>query len=892
MTTPETVCWKCQSLKDPSERFCGKCGNQIRQINSIIIQGQYQLVKSLGGGTYGKVYLALDKNMSDRACALKVMHLDEGESIPEEYRDQCQKDPELRRRIIEHIRRAVTESFEKEADTLAHLDHPNIVRIYSKFTEGNRHYLVEEYVRGNTLRAILNTSGGALKQDQVIDLAVEILGALEFMHVQPEPVIHRDLKPENVMVNARGNTWDVKLVDFGIARLFKPAKPRDTAFGGTHGYAPPEQMANEKPRTDARSDLYSVGVLMHEALSGLDPTLNLYQFAPLRSVDPDLASAVAKAVEKDPARRFQGAREFAEKLREIQQKAIRAAAPRQITPFEFANATYSTKQDLAAALARNWSQAIERLASGEIGWWLRYTLGDKQAATAIEGLGKIEYPTHPIASVILFKTITLLNPQLQPRFRSQYDLTPPAIAKQCGEWPSDVLDILYEYRLLEWYGQTTGHQEYKGLDSLWRRYVEDFERMKRSVLRGGAPSTQVERVPYGKDILLLAAVVPEVVEGLRKRAFEAGAAAAFARASKWFALLGDPETAGPGRLLLMMSLSHDAERETKDSLKRKKNEARKALIAQRERDDLYSESSLESARLWRRTLLSICICDLLISVLASSGAWLSLIFTVSLGFWLLYKIGSLLHHRSNSYFVALAQARARDLMVKTLFRFLPARLQQLTGAQKLRVLEFTVYGSYLTCAVLLSTQVIPTPIRLAIDFVLLGCAFIFLPLWWLNDKIPQKYKAALLRFFGIGPSVRTYEINCVGYWTSSSLDRFPTVAGLYFVYACEIVHGTAPIKLLYIGEADNLRYDIRHSPEWDFWRADLDDGQDLSFALAALLAGQDDRSRVASALIHSVKPPCNVGFEERFSFPKTEVNMSGRWKFDVNRFTVYQGTAG
>lgn len=139
---------------------------------------------------------------------------------------------------------------------LAGLAHDRIVRIYDKFSESNRHFLVMEYVEGETLEEKLKAAGGRIDESATIDIVLQVLDALEYLHSRNPPVIYRDLKPSNVMISPDGR---VKVVDFGIARFFQTQAT--ATMVGTQGYAPPEQY---KGKAEARSD--SLRARRHHAL--------------------------------------------------------------------------------------------------------------------------------------------------------------------------------------------------------------------------------------------------------------------------------------------------------------------------------------------------------------------------------------------------------------------------------------------------------------------------------------------------------------------------------------------------------------------------------------------------------------------------------------------------
>jgi len=138
-----------------------------------------------------------------------------------------------------------------------------------------------EYVVGETLERKLQAAGGMLEGAAVVDVAIQALGALEYLHGLKPPIVYRDLKPSNVMITAEGR---VKLVDFGIARHFQPQIT--ATMIGTHGYAPPEQYSG---KVEARSDLYALGAMMHHLVTGRDPsTVAPFSFPPVAQLNPAL----------------------------------------------------------------------------------------------------------------------------------------------------------------------------------------------------------------------------------------------------------------------------------------------------------------------------------------------------------------------------------------------------------------------------------------------------------------------------------------------------------------------------------------------------------------------------------------------------------------------------
>jgi serine/threonine protein kinase len=264
---------------------------------NTVIGNRYRVSRLLGGGGMKMVYLAEDLRLAERPCALAEMV-------------DAISNPDLQQQAVV--------SFQREADMLAQLNHEHIPRIYDRFSEQNRHYLVMEYVAGQTLEEQLKAAGGKLPEDRVIEIALQVLDTLEYLHHREPPVIYRDLKPSNIMVAPDGQ---VKLIDFGIARHFQPLS--SATMVGTQGYAPPEQY---RGKVETRSDIYALGATMHHALSGRDPTTEPpFSFPVLRKFCPDLnpalADLVGEALSYDVERRIRGVDEMKRRLLAIKNGA-------------------------------------------------------------------------------------------------------------------------------------------------------------------------------------------------------------------------------------------------------------------------------------------------------------------------------------------------------------------------------------------------------------------------------------------------------------------------------------------------------------------------------------------------------------------------------------------
>ena len=255
-----------------------------------VVANRYRVVHSLGEGGMKAVYLAEDLRFKSRRCALAVM---------------------VDRFTSDAMRRHGVLSFQREADVLAQLDHPAIPRVSDRFSEQDHHYFVMDYVPGQTLEAKLRAAGGRLAQSEAIGVIRQICEALDYLHSRIPPVVYRDLKPSNIIVTPEGR---VKLVDFGIARHFV----KQGTSVGTIGYAAPEQYQGE---CEPSSDIYALGALLHQLLSGRDPARFPFDFPLLTTLlpgcDPTLEQLVDAALKRDRHERPRSARIFVTRLKEL-----------------------------------------------------------------------------------------------------------------------------------------------------------------------------------------------------------------------------------------------------------------------------------------------------------------------------------------------------------------------------------------------------------------------------------------------------------------------------------------------------------------------------------------------------------------------------------------------
>ena len=260
--------------------------------NETVVDGRYKILGRIGSGGMADVYLAQDTHLG-REVALKVLH----------------------RRFAQDAE--FVERFRREAKAAAGLQHPNVVGVYDRGEHDGTYYIAMEHLRGRTLKDIVNDEA-PLDQMRVIDLGIQILQAAGFAHKRG--VIHRDFKPHNVIVDDEGVP---KVTDFGIARAGASEMTETGSIMGTAQYLSPEQAQGHA--VTAASDLYSIGVMLYEMLTGRLPfggdsavSIALKHLSepppPMPGVEPNLAGVVMGALAKDPEARWQSAEDFAEAL--------------------------------------------------------------------------------------------------------------------------------------------------------------------------------------------------------------------------------------------------------------------------------------------------------------------------------------------------------------------------------------------------------------------------------------------------------------------------------------------------------------------------------------------------------------------------------------------------
>lgn len=265
-----------------------------------VLNHRYEIVRRIGGGGMGAVYLAKDRNLGEAPRAVKEMiesHLDDSQH-----------------------EKAIAD-FKRESLLLTELEHPSIPTVYDYFYDdaSERFYLVMKFIPGSDLASRLRgTSGGRIDELTATEWGVQVADVLHYLHTRPQPIIYRDLKPANLMIDSNLNR--IMLIDFGIARWVNKKEKGVTAVG-TMGYAPPELFGGH---ADPRVDIYSLGATLFHLTTGADPQDNpllIFDFTKNprpRQINPGLSSEMEKllmrAVEYKPEHRFQTGAEMREAL--------------------------------------------------------------------------------------------------------------------------------------------------------------------------------------------------------------------------------------------------------------------------------------------------------------------------------------------------------------------------------------------------------------------------------------------------------------------------------------------------------------------------------------------------------------------------------------------------
>lgn len=238
----------------------------MAEIGSVI-DGKYEILRKIGQGGMSVVYLAMDTHLNKQWAVKEIRKKGNG------------KDDVV-----------IVNSLLAEANMMKKLDHPSLPRIVDIIDNGETIFVVMDYIEGESLDKIL-LEYGPQPEELVIAWAKQLCDVLSYLHSQKPPIIYRDMKPANIMLKPEGN---IKIIDFGIAREYKEQSLADTTVLGTKGYAPPEQYSGQ---TDARSDIFALGMTMHHLLTGIDPRGG-EKYVPVRMWNPELSEGIEIIIDK------------------------------------------------------------------------------------------------------------------------------------------------------------------------------------------------------------------------------------------------------------------------------------------------------------------------------------------------------------------------------------------------------------------------------------------------------------------------------------------------------------------------------------------------------------------------------------------------------------------
>ena len=255
-----------------------------------VIKGRYKILDLIGTGGMSRVYLAMDRQLSNKQWAVKEV-------------DRSARDP---------AGRPIEQSLASEARLLSRLDHPSIVDIADIEVTDDFIYVIEDHVEGQTLAALVRQEGPQ-PETRVQGWMLQVCDALGYLHRQEPPIIYRDMKPSNIMLRPDGY---IKLIDLGVAREYRDGARRDTVAFGTTGYAAPEQYG--KAQSDARTDVYTIGATMWHLLAGEAPPVE-FPLPDVRTRNPDVGEGFAEVIiprccALDRAERYQSCEELAADL--------------------------------------------------------------------------------------------------------------------------------------------------------------------------------------------------------------------------------------------------------------------------------------------------------------------------------------------------------------------------------------------------------------------------------------------------------------------------------------------------------------------------------------------------------------------------------------------------
>ncbi len=303
-----TECWCqiCGSINQMGDARCLACGRSLKAtqplpaltseetLQSSLLLGRYRVQEQVGAGGFSAVYRALDTRDGSEV-AIKAVSL---------HGLNAQQKIEA------------TDAFNREIQFLSQPEHRSLPRLHEHFSEADCWYIVMDFIEGKSLEHYLEEGERRITLDEALDFALVLCDMLEYLHTHTPAIIFRDLKPSNVLLTPGGRVY---LIDFGIARRFVPGRKKDTLPFGSPGYAAPEQYG--RAQTTPRSDIYSLGAVLHQMLTYQHPELTPFHFAPAGKSNPivpkELEELISSMVELNAERRPESVEQVKDRLREI-----------------------------------------------------------------------------------------------------------------------------------------------------------------------------------------------------------------------------------------------------------------------------------------------------------------------------------------------------------------------------------------------------------------------------------------------------------------------------------------------------------------------------------------------------------------------------------------------
>ena len=302
----ERWCQVCGSINQIGDARCPACGRSLKatqplpaltseeKLQRSLLLGRYRVQEQVGAGGFSAVYRALDTRYGSEV-AIKAVSL---------HGLNAQQKIEA------------TDAFNREIQFLSQLEHRCLPRMHEHFSEADCWYIVMDFIEGKSLEHYLEDGERRITLDEALDFGLVLCDVLEYLHAHTPAIIFRDLKPSNILLTSGGRVY---LIDFGIARRFVPGRKKDTLPFGSPGYAAPEQYG--RAQTTPRSDIYSLGAVLHQMLTYQHPELTPFQFAPAGKSNPlvskELEELISSMVELDVERRPESVKQVKDRLREI-----------------------------------------------------------------------------------------------------------------------------------------------------------------------------------------------------------------------------------------------------------------------------------------------------------------------------------------------------------------------------------------------------------------------------------------------------------------------------------------------------------------------------------------------------------------------------------------------